>query len=328
MSALPEWVEEWHVVDIPMTTRFRGITRRRGMLVKGPTGWGEWAPFAEYGPAEAAHWWRACEEATNRGWPDPVRDEVPVNVTVPAEGPEAAHARVRKSACRTAKVKVADPGQGPGDDIARVEAVRDALGPQGCLRIDANGAWDVGQALVMVEHLRGFDLEYVEQPCATAEELAELRLALARRGWEVPIAADESIRRSGDPERVVRLEAADLAVVKVPPLGGVEPVLELVDRLGLPVVVSSALDTSIGLRAGLALAAALPELPYACGLNTATLLSSDVVADPLQETGGSIALRDVVPNTSALAAVRANDGLARAWVDRLEAVLDVEGNRR
>lgn len=279
--------------DLPLTTRFRGITRRRGVLVRGAAGWGEWSPFAEYTSPEIDPWWRAAHEAAQVGWPAPVRSSVAVNVTIPAEAADAAHARAAASGCRTAKVKVAEPGQSFGDDYARVEAVRDALGPGGRVRIDANGAWSVEQAFERLLQLRRLGLEYAEQPCRTVEDLRELRFRLARRGCDVRIAADESIRRSGDPERVAALEAADLVVLKVQPLGGVRACLRLAETLGLPVVVSSALETSVGIRAGVALAAALPELPFACGLNTVALLGADVADPPLVAEGGSLAVGDV-----------------------------------
>lgn len=165
-------------------------------------------------------------------------------------------------------------------------AVRDALGPAGRLRVDANGAWDTGEAVRRLKRLDRYDLEYAEQPCATLEELAAVR-----RACDVPIAADESIRRAEDPLRVRAAEAADVAVVKVQPLGGVRAALRVVEACGLPAVVSSAVETSVGPAAGLALAAALPALPYACGLGTRSLLSGDVVAEPLVPVGGRLAVR-------------------------------------
>ena len=317
-----DWIDDLVVYDIAMTTRFRGITARRGMVLRTPLGWVEWSPFEEYGTAEAARWWLATRAAATEGFPEPVRDRIPVNVTVPAVDAEAAHARVAASGCRTAKVKVAETNQGPADDIARVEAVRDALGTDGRLRVDANGVWTPSQALSMIDALRRFDLEYVEQPCRTVEELARLRRELARRGWNVAIAADESIRRVGDPERVVELEAADVAVIKVQPLGGVQACLELGERLGLPLVVSSALETSIGLRTGLALAAALPDLPFACGLNTTTLLSGDLVTEPLHEVGGSMSVEDLAVDAEALTRFAADERTTERWLERLDGVLE------
>ncbi len=219
--------------------------------MRGAVGWAEWSPFAEYTRPEIDAWWQATVEAAETGFPAPVRDRVPVNVTVPAVAPEIAHRIVAASGCRTAKVKVAEPGQDFGDDLARVEAVRDALGPDGRIRVDANGAWDVDTALTHLARLSRFGLEYAEQPCARRR--ASWRRCDAgwpARGIDVLIAADESIRRSGDPERVVAEQAADIAVLKVQPLGGVRRCLELAERLGLPVVVSSALESSVGLAAG------------------------------------------------------------------------------
>ncbi len=281
---------------IPMTVKFRGITVREGALIEGPAGWGEFSPFAEYGPQESARWLASALESARSGWPEPVRDRIPVNVTVPATEPDRARRIVAASGCRTAKVKVAERGQPDGDDVARVEAVRDALGPDGRIRVDANGGWDVDRARAMLRELGKFGLEYAEQPCATLDEMAELR-----RHTDVPIAADESIRRAEDPLRVRAAGAADIVVLKVQPLGGVRAALRVAEACGLPVVVSSAVDTSVGLAAGVALAAALPELPYACGLATMSLLSGDVTAAPLTAAGGELPVRRPDVDPAALA---------------------------
>jgi len=262
-------------------------------------------------------WLRAAMEAAEEGWPAPVRARVPVNCTIPAVGPEHAHALAASSGCRTAKVKVGEAGHSLADDLARVEAVRDALGPDGRVRVDANGAWDLESAVAALRELVRFDLEYAEQPCAGIEELAQLRLLLARAGVDVPIAADESIRRSEDPYRVAELGGADIAVLKVQPLGGVRACFQIAERIGLPVVVSSALETSVGIRAGLALAAALPELPYACGLNTVALLTDDVAVPPLLAAGGELAVDDLVVDPARLGAVRATTQVAESWRARL-----------
>ncbi|GAA1770756.1 o-succinylbenzoate synthase [Streptomonospora arabica] len=297
---------------IPMRTRFRGLDVREGLLVRGPAGWGEFSPFPEYGPPECARWWAACREAADLGWPAPVRDRVPVNATVPAVGPEQAARIVAEGGCSTAKVKVAEAGQGPADDIVRVEAVRDAIGPGGRVRIDVNGGWDVDTAVRMLAELARFDLEYVEQPCASLEELAQVR-----RRSRVPVAADESIRRAEDPVRVRAAGAADIVVLKVQPLGGVRSALEVAAACGLPVVVSSAVETSVGLAAGVALAAALPELPYACGLATMRLLEADVTADPLlPEDDGCIPVRRPAVDEHRLAAVEAG---TEPWLRRARA---------
>ncbi|MDR1213957.1 MAG: o-succinylbenzoate synthase [Propionibacteriaceae bacterium] len=302
------------VYDIPLRLPFRGQVRRRGMVWPSPAGWVEWSPFPDYGPSEAAAWLRATAELAQRGWPAPRRSHVPVNTTVPATDPETAHDLVAASGCATAKVKVAQAGQSLAQDLARVEAVRHALGPSGRLRLDANGAWSLDQADRALAQLARFDLEYVEQPCASVADLAQLRRRLRGR---VLIAADESIRRADDPLRVVAERACDIAVLKVQPLGGVWRCLELAERLGLPVVVSSAVETSIGLAAGLALAAALPELPYACGLGTASLLRGDLTADPLLPRDGQLEVRPVALDPALAASWRAQPALSASWWDRL-----------
>jgi len=262
------------VYSIPMRVRFRGIAVREGMLIEGPAGWGEFCPFADYDDTECGPWLATAIEQCTIGWPPPVRDRIPINCTVPAVGPERAHEITAGSGCRTAKVKVADHPESLGEDLARVEAVRDALGPDGAIRVDANSGWDVDTAIA---HIRRLDkaasgLEYVEQPCPTIDELAAVR-----RQVDVRIAADESIRRAEDPLRVAIAGAADIAVIKCTPLGGVRRSLQVVEAAGLPCVVSSALETSVGLAAQLALAGALPDLEFACGLGTLSLLDGDVV---------------------------------------------------
>jgi o-succinylbenzoate synthase len=308
------------VYQIGLHTRFRGVTVRQGLVWRGAAGWAEWSPFLDYGPDEARSWLRAAMESADIGWPDPVRATVPVNCTIPAVDPEVAYAMAAGSGCTTAKVKVAEQGQALADDLNRVEAVRHALGPTGQVRVDANGAWDVDAARAAIRQLARFDLEYVEQPCAHVEELAELRRRLARDGIGVLIAADESIRRSNDPYRVAELRAADVVVLKVQPLGGVRACLEIAERIELPVVVSSALETSVGIRAGLALAAALPELPYACGLNTVPLLTDDLVESSLVATGGCLGVGDLAVDPLRLSAAAAPMDVAEAWRARLREV--------
>lgn len=308
---------EARVFSIPMRTRFRGITVREGMLLKGDAGWGEWSPFLEYDDEVAAPWLECAVEAATGNWPAPVRTSVPVNVTVPAVGPEQAHAIVSAGGCTTAKVKVAEPGQTLAEDEARLEAVRDALGPRGKVRIDANGAWAVDDALAALTRLdrAAGGLEYAEQPCATVEELAAVR-----RRTDVLIAADESIRRAADPYRVRDLEAADIAVLKVQPLGGVRACLRIAEEIGLPVVVSSALETSVGIATGVALAAALPELPYACGLATVQLLADDVAVSPLLPVDGALSTHLPVVDEHAFRRIAAAPDRIEHWHARLDRV--------
>ena len=306
----------WRAYEIPLRTRFRGITVREGMVAHGPAGWAEWSPFWDYDAAESATWLAAALEAAYEPWPEPVRPRVPVNCTVPALGPDGAGELVKASGCRTAKVKVAEPGQSLPDDLDRVAAVRAALGPTGHIRVDANGGWDLDTAVDAVQALdrAAAGLEYVEQPCASVEDLARVRRRVA-----VPVAADESIRRAADPYRVRDLEAADIAVLKVQPIGGVRAALRIAEQIRLPVVVSSALETSIGLAAGVALAAALPDLPYACGLATTALLQQDLVKNGFVAVDGELGVRRPEPS---LALMRRASGVEvqHRWEDRLSAV--------
>lgn len=305
------------VVAIPMTTKFRGLMVREAVLVRGPLGWAEFSPFVEYDDEEALAWWRATREAMEQGWPPPVRERVAVNATVPATDPQRAHAIVRASGCRTAKVKVAEKGQSEAEDLARIEAVRDALGPDGIIRIDVNTGWDVDTAVERIPRYAraAVELEYVEQPCPSVDELAAVR-----RKVDVRIAADESIRRAADPLLVRDKEAADIVILKVQPLGGVRACLRLAEEVGLPVVVSSAIETSVGIAAGVALAAALPQLDHACGLATVALLADDVVADPLLPVDGFLPVRPFVVDEAKLAALAAPADRSQFWLDRLSRV--------
>lgn len=305
---------ETRVYSVPMRTRFRGIDVRDGVLVRGPAGWGEFSPFWDYDVDESRRWWAAAVEAATEGWPAPLRDSVPVNVTVPAVGPERAHAIVTASGCRTAKVKIAEPGQSEAEDLARVEAVRDALGSSGAIRVDANAAWDVDTAVARIRALdAAVGLEYVEQPCATLPELAALR-----RRIDVRVAVDEGVRRSADPLAVDLREAGDVVVLKVQPLGGVRAALRVAEAHGLPCVVSSALESSVGIAAGVALAAALPELPFACGLATIALFTDDVSSTPLLPVDGALPV--VRPAPDRIDAVAADAGTAQRWAARTAAV--------
>lgn len=309
------------VYAIPLRTKFRRTTVREGVLIPGPAGWGDFCPFPEYDDREAAGWLATALEQSRGGWPAPVRERVPVNCIVPAVDPERAHRIVAESGCGTAKVKVADHPESLPEDLARVAAVRDALGPGGAVRVDANAMWEVGTA---VTHIRELDraaggLEYVEQPCATIEELAAVRARVAVR-----IAADESIRRAEDPLRVAVAGAADIAVIKCTPLGGVRRALRVAEAAGLPCVVSSALETSVGLAAQAALAGALPELDFACGLGTGALFTGDVTAEPALPVGGFLPVPRTppAPDPDLLERYRHPDPERTAWwLDRLERVM-------
>jgi o-succinylbenzoate synthase len=273
-------------VRVPLRVALGGHAFREATLVEGPIGWGEFSPLPGY-PCDR----RRCEEAAREGafdgWPAAVRAEVPVNALVPdVDAGMAAKLTAEAVAAGITTVKVKVSGASAADDADRVAAVREALGPAGRIRLDANGAWDVDTAVASLDRLAGFDLELVEQP---VRDLADL--ARVRRRVTIPIAADESLRSLEDARRIAALDAADAIIVKVQPLGGVRAALEVIEAAGVPAIVSSLYETSIGLAAGVALAAALPDLPYACGLGTGVLLAGDVVADPLVPCGGVLPVR-------------------------------------
>jgi O-succinylbenzoate synthase len=270
-----------HRIRLPL----RAGGYRDAVLLEGPAGWGEWSPLPGY-PSDPATCRRAAEEAAGGEWPRPVRDHVRVNALVPALPPEEA-ARLAVGH-HDVKVKVGDAA-----DVGRVAAVRDAIGPHARLRVDANGAWDVETAVARITAMAAYDLELVEQPVESIEDLADLR-----RRVSVPIAADECVRTLDDARRLV----ADAVVVKVQPLGGFAATLEIIGAAGVPAIVSSMYESSIGLSAGLALAAALDHLPYACGLGTAGLFAHDIVGDPLIAVDGVMAVRRPVPDRALLAA--------------------------
>ena len=303
-------LDRLHVLALPMRVRFRGITVREVALIDGPSGWGEFGAFTEYEPPEAAHWLASAIESAYGTRPPARRSRIPVNATVPAVGPaEVAAVLARFPGATTAKVKVAEPGQTLAEDVARVNAVRAAIPT---VRVDANGGWTPDEAVAAAAALTADGaLEYLEQPCRTVAELAEVR-----RRVDVPIAADESIRKASDPLAVVRAGAADVAVLKVAPLGGIRALLDIAAHIDIPVVISSALDSAVGIGAGLAAAAALPRLEHACGLGTGGLFVSDV-AD-LVPVDGYLPVGDgVVPDPARLAGLAAPPQRRDWWIDRV-----------
>ncbi len=313
MPPVEEILEAAKVVALPMRTRFRSITRREALIFRGPAGWGEFAPFVEYDDEESAPWLAAGIEAAYLGPPVAQRDTVPLNATVPAvAADQVAEILARYPGATTAKVKVAEPGQSLSDDVDRVAAAR-AVIPR--VRIDANGKWTVSQAISSISAIG--EVEYAEQPCATVDELAQVRRAV-----DVPIAADESIRKAADPMRVVAADAADVAILKVAPLGGMRSVLALSERIGLPVVVSSALDTAVGMAAGVAAAAALPRLDLACGLGTGSLFTVDV-AEPFLPEHGVVTPRWFGPDVDLAPVALADPATTVWWHDRLRRCHDV-----
>ena len=308
---LDDLLDRLHVVALPMRVRFRGITVREVALIDGPAGWGEFGAFGEYPPQEAAYWLASAIESAYGTRPPARRDSIPVNATVPAvPAGQVAEVLARFPGATTAKVKVAEPGQTLAEDVARVNAVR-ALIPT--VRVDANGGWTLEQAVAAAAALSADGpLEYLEQPCATVAELA-----LLRRRIDIPVAADESIRRAADPLAVVRAGAVDIAVLKVAPLGGVAALLRIAAAIDIPVVISSALDSAGGIAAGLAAAAALPRLEHACGLGTGGLFVDDV-AD-LAVADGRLAVTDIVPDPARLADLAAPADRRDWWIARVRA---------
>ena len=269
---------------------------REATLLEGSAGWGEFSPLPGY-PCDPRRCEEAAREAASVGWPTAVRAAVPVNALVPAvDADTAAGLTAEAVAAGIGTVKVKVGGGSPAEDANRVAAVRAALGPGGRIRVDANGAWDVDTAVAAIGRLAAFDLELVEQPVADLADLSRVRRRVA-----VPVAADECLRSLDDARRVAALHAADVVVVKVQPLGGVRPALQVIEAAGVPAIVSSLYETSVGLAAGVALAAALPELPYACGLGTASLLAGDVVADPLIPRRGVLPVHRPEPDPALLA---------------------------
>ncbi|MSO79099.1 MAG: O-succinylbenzoate synthase [Acidimicrobiia bacterium] len=269
-----------------LTEHHLRIGDRDVMLLEGPAGWGECSPFAGY-PCDPAAARRAAEEAATEGWPTPVRSEVPVNALVSGYGFDPA----ALAEFSVVKVKMATP-----DDVRLVEAVRDVVGNTVRLRVDANGAWDVDTAVLVIERLAPLGIELVEQPVATLEELALLRRKVA-----MPLGADECIRSIGDARRLHKLAAADAVILKVQPLGGVRAALAVAEAAEVPAIPTSMMETSVGLAAGLALAAALPDLPYACGLATAGMLAGDVTSEPLVPEHGVLRVRAITPDPELLA---------------------------
>lgn len=313
--ALDELAANAVAVGLPMNTKFRGTTLREVMLIKGPVGWAEFSPFPEYGPAESARWLSATIEAGWHGWPAPLRDSVPVNATVPAVAPDDVEAVLARFGDVTAvKVKVAEDDL--STDIARVQRVRQLL-PDADIRIDANAKLTHDQAFEVITALPF--LTYAEQPVPGIAPLATLRAALREAGSTVLIAADEAVRKETDPLAVAQAEAADLIVVKVQPLGGVRRALSIVEQAGLDAVVSSALDSSVGIAAGVALAAALPTLEHACGLATAALFSAEPAAPALPVNGVLTPGPAPEPDPALLESLKLPAERQRWWHTRLSA---------
>lgn len=306
------------VVSLPLHTKFRGLNLREALLFEGPNGWAEWSPFVEYPDEEASVWLKAAIEFAY--WPPikTLRNQISVNATLPAVAPtEVAGVLQRFGEFQTVKIKVAEAGQSIDDDLARISAAVE-YAPLANIRLDANGGYSVEQALQLANELTEelFEIEYLEQPVATIAEMAELRLRLKTFGLK--IAADESVRKVSDPVAVAHAGAADILVLKAAPLGGISPALQISRDANLPVVVSSALETSVGISMGLHLAASLPQLNFDCGLATASLLAADVTEQPLLPIDGKIEVRRVEVSNQLLNKHAANQERTEWWRARLE----------
>jgi O-succinylbenzoate synthase len=290
------------------------------LVFEGPNGWSEWAAFPEYPDEEASLWLEAALEWGYGEVANPKRTEVKVNAILPAvNGEEIAKLLSRAGNFETVKIKVSESGQQLPDDIARIQEVKN-LYPEAKIRLDANGGFQIPEALELIEKLSalGIKLEYFEQPVKTIAELAELRLEISKGGLETPIAADESVRKSSDPLAVEIAGAADILVLKSAPLGGIAKALEVAASSKLPIVASSAMQSSIGLAAELHFAASLDELVFDAGLGTLNLFAGDLVRNPLRPENGVLEVRREQLNTSALEIFNAEDHRYDWWIERLE----------
>ena len=301
-----------------MLTKFRGLSHREALIFKGTKRWAEFSPFIEYSDQEASNWLASALSFANQELPKLNRSSVGVNATLPAVEPEQVETVLAKfGEFSTVKIKVAEVGQPLIADVLRVLKVAE-LYPDCRIRLDANGNFKPEQALELLAQIPLERLDYFEQPCASIDELVELRKIIGHLKLEVLIAADESIRKAADPLEVARRGAADIVMLKVQPLGGIENCLEIALETGLPAVVSSALETSIGLAQGAYLAAALPELAFDCGLGTLSLMESDIASEPLLPVGGRLTPREVEPDQSLLQKYQASPERTKWWLARLE----------
>ena len=307
-------LETARVLSIPMRIKFRGITTREVLLFEGPKGWAEWSPFTEYEDEEASIWLKAAIEFAFGDIPEPRVKTIKVNATLAAVKDVRA-ALEPFGNFEVVKIKVAEAGQTLQDDLDRIHEARKYY-PEARIRLDANGGYDIETALTLAKAMyeEGVPLEYLEQPVKTIAELAELRLKL--KLLNIKVAADESVRKVSDPLAVAQAHAADLLVLKAAPLGGINNALRIANQAGLPVVVSSALETSVGISMGAYLAAALNS-EYASGLATAALLTEDVTDTPLIPTNGEIPLTRITPNKNSLAKLQAPADRTTWWLERL-----------
>jgi O-succinylbenzoate synthase len=287
--------ESMRVVELPLRNKFRGITTREVALFKGEFGWGEFSPFLEYSPEESTTWLQSAIESAMTKPLTYFRESIPVNATMPETNSPDDITRIlsRFPGCKSVKIKV---GHNLKDDIARIRSVKDVV-PEAKIRIDVNGGWSVKEAFSNISSIQSAlgALEYVEQPVASVDELRELKIAL---NGQALITGDEVLRKAKDPFGIDLSEAIDILMLKVSPLGGINRALKLAAHHKLPVVVSSGLESAVGISAGLKLAAALPDLTFECGLATGSLMSKDVGVHEIKN--GEILVSDVEPNFEGL----------------------------
>ena len=294
------------VVALATKTDFRSVTSREVALFEGPMGWGEFSPFLEYSYEESVPWLLSAVEAAFVKTPEPLRRKIAINATMPAldDPDEIATILSSFTGAKTVKIKV---GTDIEADLARINHVR-RLSPDASIRIDVNGLWSVDQACAFLEQVG--EIEYVEQPCFTIEELRELKLRT-----DVRIAGDEVIRKAKDPFKVELSGAVDILMLKVAPLGGITRAMEIAAHHQIPVAVSSALESAVGISHGLKLAAALPTLDFACGLGTGALLAVDVAE--LAIIDGAMEVADVIPDSSALIKLAVSNERLNWWKNRI-----------
>ena len=265
-------LETLRVIALPTKTNFRGITVREVALFKGEYGWGEFSPFLEYDDAEASYWLASAIEAATTPRPQLFRTSVAVNGTIPALNDSVQLQTIVESfpAVRSFKIKV---GNNLVEDLARVQIIRQ-LRPEAKIRVDVNGLWSLDQAEAFLTAVG--EIEYVEQPCATIEELKELK-----RRTSVKIVGDEILRKADNPFEIDLTGAVDYLMLKVQPLGGIKRAHAIAEHHKLPIVVSSALESAVGINYGLTLAASFKEMNFDCGLGTGSLLAQDVAHLPI-----------------------------------------------
>jgi O-succinylbenzoate synthase len=276
---LEEALASLRVLALPMRTRFRSLDIRETALFKGENGWGEFAPFVEYSDQESLPWLESAIEAADKALSPALREAIPINATVPASNDEAEIEQILSwyPGVDTVKIKV---GTGIKEDLERIQEVRKHL-PKAKIRIDVNGSWSVKEALSNISaiyEVTGDLLEYVEQPVASLDELKQLKEGMS---VDVKIAGDEVLRKAKDPFAISLDGAIDILMLKVSPLGGIKRAMDLASHHKLPVVISSALESAVGISHGLALAARIPKLDYACGLGTSALFNQDISDIPI-----------------------------------------------